>query len=251
MANSNSGFSTHDPRNNPMTYKTLDAYLATKDSRPAPGRKNNTRAIRRDEKSIAIQLHATDILIFHSSGAITLNSGGWRTSTTKSRINEYLPSGYQVNQKAGEWYINGDVYADGMQVTPKGTLKGTLSKTKHDARQKERKACNRYAHDFTAALMAGQVPAPSGGDCWACCKIIGNTDGQHIRDHIEEKYYVPRLLVNACEEVPTSLYVKGMIGELWREGVDGISGFDTDILKRDIPAIIRKYCQHQLDIATN
>lgn len=53
----------------------------------------------------AIRLHDTDILTFESDH-VTLNSGGWKTVTTKARMNQYLPTEVYINQKDYEWFVN-------------------------------------------------------------------------------------------------------------------------------------------------
>ncbi len=65
-----------------------------------------------------------------------------------------------------------------------------------------------YAEKFIKALKAGEVPLPSGGDCWFC--LMGNDEGKtwgevsgdtsHLVEHIEEDYFVPSLLVRAVEK---------------------------------------------------
>lgn len=60
---------------------------------------------RRDDKTIAVTLHSTDVVTAHEDGTLTLNSGGWRTITTKDRINAWLPRGYILCQHDGGWFI--------------------------------------------------------------------------------------------------------------------------------------------------
>lgn len=53
-----------------------------------------------------IKLYATDILQFKGD-KIILSSGGYKTVTTKTRINEFLQDkGFKVYQKKGEWFID-------------------------------------------------------------------------------------------------------------------------------------------------
>lgn len=52
-----------------------------------------------------VRFHQTDIVRIHEDGSVLLNSGGFRTATTKSRMNDYLPPGVSLFQKDGEWYI--------------------------------------------------------------------------------------------------------------------------------------------------
>ena len=57
-------------------------------------------------------------------------------------------------------------------------------------------------------IEAGELPAPSGGDCWCCsmknekgiCLGDLSDNNQHLLDHMKERYYVPSLLVNAIKE---------------------------------------------------
>lgn len=64
---------------------------------------NNTYLERRDDLTIAVKLHATDVVTFTPEGTM-LNTGGWFTSTTKDRINSYSP--LKVYSEKGVWYVN-------------------------------------------------------------------------------------------------------------------------------------------------
>jgi len=81
---------------------------------------NNTYKIDTDDME-AIRLHDTDILTYECDFVI-LNTGGWKTVTTKDRMNEYLPRGVWIEQKQFEWYVHDDRdgtvkdYEDGMRI---------------------------------------------------------------------------------------------------------------------------------------
>lgn len=66
---------------------------------------NNTLEIDYGNGKKAIRFHNTDILTF-DNGFVTLDNGGWKTKTTKERINAYLPSPYWIEQKNYEWYVH-------------------------------------------------------------------------------------------------------------------------------------------------
>jgi hypothetical protein len=66
---------------------------------------NNTYAEIESDNSVSIRLHGTAVVRFYPNGLVKLNSGGWRTSTTKNRINKYSP--VKVYQKKYEWYLQG------------------------------------------------------------------------------------------------------------------------------------------------
>ena len=59
---------------------------------------------------------------FHKDGTLHVTSGGWRTVTTKNRINRYLPSGFYVRQEAYVWYIEAPdgrtEFEDGHLIVP-------------------------------------------------------------------------------------------------------------------------------------
>ena len=72
---------------------------------------------------------------------------------------------------------------------------------------KMKKRIDKYVNDFIAELQKGALPMPSGGDCWHCAfvtedgKSMGDLgDNSHLLSHIDEKYYVPTLAVNALRE---------------------------------------------------
>ena len=76
---------------------------------------NNTYAEILPNGSVGIMLHSTYVVKIHPDNSATLNSGGWHTSTTKDRINQYSP--VRVYQRKGQWYLeSGEEYEDGVVV---------------------------------------------------------------------------------------------------------------------------------------
>jgi hypothetical protein len=83
--------------------------------------KNNTRLTEYVDGRRTLRLHATDILTWKPDGVIVLNSGGYRTHTTKERLNAFLPLGIRVYQKNYSWYVRQDGkkdidFVDGMEL---------------------------------------------------------------------------------------------------------------------------------------
>lgn len=74
--------------------------------------KLGTRAtsFRRDKDgTLTVQYHATVVVTVKSDGTVILDTGGWRTVTTKLRMNQasnQFGLNYQVSQKDGEWYVH-------------------------------------------------------------------------------------------------------------------------------------------------
>ena len=65
---------------------------------------NNTYELITATYERVIRLHNTDILTF-TGDKVVLNSGGYRTVTTKRRLNRYLPDNIKVYQKNGIWLV--------------------------------------------------------------------------------------------------------------------------------------------------
>ena len=62
-----------------------------------------------DKGIIRITYHSTVVVAIEPDGGVTLDSGGWRTNTTKTRMNQasnQYKLGYKVYQKTGDWFIN-------------------------------------------------------------------------------------------------------------------------------------------------
>ena len=69
--------------------------------------KNNT-TIRDEDGARIVRLHRTDIVTIRPT-EIELHSGGWRTVTTKARMNQVsneLAFGFVVFAKRREWFVS-------------------------------------------------------------------------------------------------------------------------------------------------
>lgn len=75
---------------------------------------------RKDDKTLAVRHHKTDIVLIHDNGTYTLNTGGHRTATTKQRLSRYSTA--RVFQKNFEWYCNGYTYFDGIKLDSAGKV---------------------------------------------------------------------------------------------------------------------------------
>ena len=89
-------------------------------------KKTATKVIKREldgREYTAIKYHDTEVVVF-SAGAILLDSGGYKTVTTKRRMNQasdQFDLGFQVYQQKKEWFVdfNGQCvrFSDGMVLT--------------------------------------------------------------------------------------------------------------------------------------
>lgn len=165
---------------------------------------NNTVHIKYADGTEAIRLHDTDIVTY-ASNKIILSSGGWRTRTTKDRINDRIYRfGISINQNNNVWYIGKGVFYDGITFDNEGNQ---LSEIKPDT-QKEVKEIKKRIAKFVKGITKDNLPYPDGGDCWYCSMYTekGNSlgdsfnDTDHLLSHLEENYIHGSLLVNAMRE---------------------------------------------------
>ena len=96
-----------------QSYADAATYLGNKTDRPAG--KKNTRVRRIDADTIGIVLHNTYVVTYHADGRIVLKTGGWKTVTTKQRINQFSPA--RVHQANFQWFANDIEFAEGMEVS--------------------------------------------------------------------------------------------------------------------------------------
>lgn len=193
-----------------MNYQRLDE-IVTK-ARKLPKTIENKTTIRKlDDGTIAIQHHATDIVLAKPNGSFTLNTGGWMSLTTKERLNRYSPA--RIFQERGLFWISYDgekfPFKDGIVVKANGKPARALdAKKTEDAAKKVSRMISKYIRGFCEDIQKNGLEAPGGGDCWLCLmktndgKTLGETgdDAAHVLGHMTESYYVPSLLLNAAIE---------------------------------------------------
>lgn len=70
--------------------------------------KTATSIERKNGGLVSVRYHSTEVVRVAADGTVTLNTGGWRTVTTKARMNQAanefgLP--YSVYQEKGDWFV--------------------------------------------------------------------------------------------------------------------------------------------------
>lgn len=93
-----------------MTHAEAVGMVRGKNNRTSRKIGNNTRAYIEYDGSVSIELHSTKVVVLYPNGLVKLQTGGWQTSTTKDRINQYSP--VRVYQRNYEWFVklNGKEY---------------------------------------------------------------------------------------------------------------------------------------------
>jgi hypothetical protein len=255
---SNTTFSTTRFSSVKAAFSEADALLGKRTQRKL----GNNTYIRREGTRICIRLHATDIVTI-GKDRIVLNSGGYRTHTTKDRLNAVLPHGYSVSAEKGLWHLHTprtrktgktEIFADGCtlhaggKVANVGDAKAELSLVKK---------AHAYAKLYAAAALAGKLPAPSAGDCLYCqLRVADGADAgpDHIRGHIDEGYVVPSLLVNAAKEAGNGFLLNYALHTLWDPSLSDDkrkTRLDRDVrVAHDIASVVRRYCQRRLGLSS-
>lgn len=91
------------------TYEDGMLYLEGKQSKVVGG--SHTRAVLIydpvdiEGNGVGIRYHDTVVIAFMIDGTIVLDSGGWRTVTTKKKMNVFMPNPLSVWQEKGKWYV--------------------------------------------------------------------------------------------------------------------------------------------------
>jgi hypothetical protein len=75
--------------------------LAGRDSRKV---QPNTYLEKLGDGQIGVRYHDTIVVRIHSDGRYTLNTGGWKTVSTRDRICEY--SNARIEIQRGNWFIS-------------------------------------------------------------------------------------------------------------------------------------------------
>lgn len=180
---------------------------------------NNTFQYQRPDGSKVFRLHRTDIAVNRPDGKWELNTSGWKTPTTKDRLNNVTP--YRVHSDKGAWIVSDGAgravpFHDGMVLpdafdAPAAGL---------EQAEEDRKLKAQIKKFLTKTIVTGQpLPLPSDGDCWYCRmfdaehptgergfsgwvsdKVVDRSqtrDTSHLLAHIEEGYMHGSLIVNA------------------------------------------------------
>jgi hypothetical protein len=242
-------------------YSQALAYLGGKKERPYA---HNTR-IELCDQGIEAKYHGNTVVLF-TEGYNVYSSCGWKTSTTKERINWFMPDGFSVYQERSIWYLSDRregwtsatrfVFADGIAIDASGNVYNHAGDDAEADVKKTIKAIKKYVNGYVENLLSGEMEAPSDGDCWKCCMVTENgeswgdatKDTDHILSHFEDSYYVPSLLTTAAKfKERMSAMSKDGVARLWQG--ESISNWQQSIVARDVKSTLTAYLKHVLNVA--
>jgi hypothetical protein len=107
------------------SYEEAALFLGDRNERDTGQR--GTSVLRLTPTEIAVRYHNTDVVIYHhpvTGKVATIDSGGWSSPTTVSRINEYCPEGWTAEaDTTGIWFGNPDGDGNWLDLSDPFTLK--------------------------------------------------------------------------------------------------------------------------------
>jgi hypothetical protein len=168
-------------------------------------------------------------------------------------MNEFSP--FRVWTERGVMYVSPDhPFADGMEIDQAGRVSYPGEAPDPAADLRLAQAINSYAKAYAEALAAGEVGLPSGADCWGCVMRTDSgdnplgSDGEHLREHIRERYYVPALLSLARDFRRLAPAAQDWIArKMHNAPTNGWPGDDYG--KRETAKAIRSYMRHALGLS--
>jgi hypothetical protein len=112
---------------------------------------------------------------------------------------------------------------------------------------KIKKMIGKYVDGYIKALTK-YMPMPGTGDCWFCSMKLGDmgSDHGHLFSHMQERYYVPSLVVNAMREAKRRDLGIHMLLHMNQE-TNTMGGPDNgkqpyDMVRRDLTKYLSKRC---------
>jgi hypothetical protein len=167
----------------------------------------NTFELEYEDGRKAIRYHKTDVITTFPNGKTVLDTGGWRTSTTKMRLNYK----FNVWTDKGVWYIKEPATArvlpffDGITFNKQGKVVGKIQAPDFEKIKAVKKNIAAY---IKLVDKLESIPMPDSGDCWYCLMVTnegktwGDTsqDHSHLESHLEEGYIFGAIIYNALKE---------------------------------------------------
>lgn len=209
---------------------------------------NNTVRYERNDGAIVIRLHHTDIIV-KKDGNVSLYTGGWKTVTTKDRLNNCTENIY-VYQEKSIWYVQTPKetvqFFDGITIDAKGNILNPRKERIQKRVQKETKDWLKKISKYCKKVSElPEIPIPNAGDCWFCLmfdkkpelqeKPTANSD--HIMEHLNEQYIHGSIILNAMKDAGYQDTAIAMV-------FNSESKYPRDIIVR----AIRRYFKKRLGI---
>ncbi len=147
-----------------------------------------------------VRLHDTDIMMTKGN-RISFNSGGWKTVTTKDRLNRFAPAGWQFWSDKGLWMVSTPAgefqFVDSAEFYLKSgrPVKPSLHRNETVKVKREKKLISAYVAEVRKGFSLN-----SNGDPWVIPNPkTGLYDRDVVMSWLKDKYVFPTLIWNAMK----------------------------------------------------
>jgi hypothetical protein len=146
----------------------------------------------------SVRLHDTDIIV-RARGRIVFDTGGWKTVTTKDRLNKFAPPGWQFWSERGVWQVSTPAgvfpFVDGAAFWIKSgkPCKPTLHRDESAKLKAEKKLISAYVAEVRKGFSL-----ESGGDPFIPPDpATGLYERDMVLSWLRDKYVFPTLIYHA------------------------------------------------------
>lgn len=183
--------------------------------RPLPGSATRLEWANMERTKIGVRYHDTFVLIWDAEDTIELYTRGYRTMTTRRRMNTYLPEPWMVYTEEGVWYLSEgsygslrSVFVEGITIRLNASALGRVYQPRDGEEEKklilwERQIIRTYAAHYLGLLWAGSFPVPQASQCLQCFEndhpALRYSADNHLRRHVLENRYPSKLIFNALK----------------------------------------------------
>jgi len=169
-----------------------------------------------ERTAIGVRYHDTFVLIWNEDGSIELYTRGYRTMTTRRRMNTYLPKPWEIHTEGGVWYLSEgsfgslrSVFVEGITLTPDAPCHEDVVYQPRDGEEEkklilwEREAVRTYAARYVGLLWAGRLATPTPAQCLQCFEndlpALRYATTNHLRRHVLANTYPSMVIINALK----------------------------------------------------
>jgi hypothetical protein len=166
----------------------------------------------RDGDGITLFFHDKPLIRWEKAGNIAVTNSDFWTSTTRQRINAFLPTGFRVWQQSPYWFIRTPrgvlPWENNMELTPDGMSCGSYHPevATHDAPALRDKT-EAFAKEYAARLLRGMFKSPFRDEqqgrrgCDACVRNAtvenSSVNADHAVQHVLHDTYDGYLVLAA------------------------------------------------------
>lgn len=219
-----------------LTYEKCLFTLGSRETKKLAG---NTY-LRKEGNDFVVRFHSTDIITIFDNGTAKIDCCGFRTATTKSRINEFTKA--RVYQKKGLWFV-GDAaipFYDGIVIDvnsgdPVDAIVDDSIVKRKDFLDKEIK---KFTNGYIKWVLKNGIQG-DGGDCW-CCLFGFSGDVDHVWNHVKERYYFGSFVKTAINGSGRTMFWHDIItGEIKRGETGALRMVLTSYFRKIKPQLLK------------